>query len=219
MLIEYAEEKGYCPNDKNSIESVIETVHWVNTNLLRKKWNSKEIRELYGRRNSKEILEQGHINFFVPCIDLSSVVGQLLNESGFNIDFVLHESRSFFEPLFFHSRLEVKTKEGEFGLDNGRYGLYYYDLSKLRHRHKYIHRKEFSKIDSSKPVLESMTDGGIDNMRELFPGYNHTLWMLDMRCRNTDITYNSVKKELRKRQDEKEHNFKIPIKANLRFAR
>ena len=214
-LMECARERGYSARPSSNLDLVIETVQWVDETLKREKWTTAQFRELYGRRSPLSILTEGSTDFYANCIDSCSVAGQLCHEMGIPTQMELYESAVAFQPLYFHTRLNVTVSGSAYGVSMGRYGSYYFDYNEARHKkNKQIHAVTFDAANV--PILERFVEGGIDDIGRLIKGYNHWLFITFMRLTHTKWKYQRVQRQTHQRK-ETLHQVKVPIPAKLSF--
>jgi hypothetical protein len=186
MFSEMAKDYGFEKPVGHSIDDALLILRWADSNLSRGIYTYYDFKSKYGKCSAIETLKTGKINFYVPCFDLCSVMGHLLQEQGFPSELILYESHSFFEHRAIHSRLQFKVNGEKYRLSTYRLGTSYYpDDSTMDPKHKPIKTISFSDVDYNKPILEYAVKGGIENMSELIPGFSYTWLMLFLSMKNS----------------------------------
>jgi len=198
MLTDIAMTKGYVPPSNLSLVSALSVLEWSAEYLKRKTYSLQEYERFYGKRSAKQIIDDRFINFYLPCIDVCSVAGQLLQEAEFPTSGIIFESHNFFEHRSFHMRLQCKTDNGTYMFSPGRMGTYYFP-ARIDKRVPAL-TIDFKGIQEQWSVLEQVLEGGIYNLHEVIPGLQlswlHCLWAM----KNTQIKLAHTKSDFNKIQ-------------------
>lgn len=64
---------------------------WIDKKIKRVFWTNDEIDSWFGRRSTKEIIQNGTTNFMNPCFDLTLVSSYLLTKNKIKNNFVIEE--------------------------------------------------------------------------------------------------------------------------------
>lgn len=193
-------------------------VSWVDENIERRIWTAAEIREKFGKRSAAEILKEGHIHYYDPCIDLDSVVVYLMKNEGLHPRYVIFRSHERLLPTAYHcvTELDISGKSYTFIMGKSRKDYILTEKISLKRRNLYRLNLENMEIANT-PMLEQVTKGGIENLNKLIPGFNYTFYLLWLYSTCRKGKFRRVKQKNIMRTYEDRFPF-IPIRSHSRFA-
>lgn len=167
-------------------EKISQVVSWVDERVERKKWSNEEIEEKFTKRDSRQILEEGHTCYMNPCLDINLVVYEVLRTNAFNPIFVIQEL-TYNHSNHLHFAIEFNYQEE----------LYFLDIVAMNHvslkKGKYHHHKESIK---SLQIIRmdgdfNPNDAPLSSIGENFKpiGFDLDLQLARLKRDNTPKTY------------------------------
>lgn len=204
--------KNYFPQDllldaPNPLMKTIEIISWVDAHIERRIWTSSEIKKKFGRRSASEVLKEGHIHYYDPCMDLNSVIAYLMKEAGLRPSFVIFRSFETFKVKAYHCVIEEIIDGELYTFIMGKTTKGYILTTQIPHERKNLYRLDLNCFDIwNSPIFELFVEGGIENLGRLIPGFNykHYLLWLYSTCRKRQ--FRSVREENRKKIDSMPRN-------------
>lgn len=132
-------------------------------------WNNKKIYQLFGKRSSKEIINDGTTCFMNPCLDFTLVSASLMKANNLEYGMIIEEYLPTKDFAFnrLHFVLEFKDKEEKYTLNYKGCNIVYVEKG------EYTGRKDMpqaqiikipgEKIDPNKTIYENL---GYKNLEE-----------------------------------------------------
>ena len=96
------------PKFEGSDRQIVEqAIRWMNANIERRIWSKQELEQKFFKRSPSEMLRDRDTFFAEPCLDLASVLAELLYRSKLEPVVLMSANRRFMQPVKIHFSVEI----------------------------------------------------------------------------------------------------------------
>jgi len=145
---------------------------YVNEKVKRTYWDNKKIRQLFGKRSAKEIINDGTTSFMNPCLDFTLVSASLMKSKNMEYDIIIEEHlpTKDFDFNRLHFVLEFKDKGEKYMLNYKSCNVVYVEKGGYAGR-KDLPQAQIIKIPGEiiypdKTIYENMGYGSLEELCE-----------------------------------------------------
>lgn len=106
--------------DKNNdlFNNVVELTSWIDSVIKKTKWSNERIKNVYAKRSSKDILEDGDVCFLNPCLDYTLIAYHILEKNNYSPKVLTEELfyRKYDSPSL-HFVINLSENNSDYFLD------------------------------------------------------------------------------------------------------